>query len=107
MLKPLLAFLKSRNDVRIIGPDDAELRAATVSIIPLSKSVAEVARSLCSDKLMVGRGDFYSVRPLREMSIDLDSGVLRLSFVHYTSRAEIDKLIRGLDNALGVLGAAT
>jgi selenocysteine lyase/cysteine desulfurase len=34
------------------------------------------------------------------MAIDLDPGVLRMSFVHYTSPAEIEQLIRGLRLAL-------
>jgi selenocysteine lyase/cysteine desulfurase len=41
---------------------------------------------------------------LRAMDIDLDSGVLRMSFVHYTSMAEIEHLIRGLTRALEMHG---
>lgn len=100
LLTPLLDFLKSRDDVRIIGPDDASVRAATVSILPLRKSVADVAEVLGKEKLMVGTGSFYGVRPLTAMHIDLDPGVLRMSFVHYTAMAEIEHLIRGLTRAL-------
>jgi selenocysteine lyase/cysteine desulfurase len=100
LLTPLLDFLKSRDDVRIIGPDDPKLRASTVTILPLKKPVAELASRLAEAKLMVGSGDFYGVRPLTAMAIDLDPGVLRMSFVHYTSPAEIEQLIRGLRLAL-------
>ncbi len=100
LLTVLLDFLKSRDDVRIIGPDDASVRAATVTILPLKKSVADVAEALGKEKLMVGTGDFYGVRPLTAMHIDLDPGVLRMSFVHYTTMAEIEHLIRGLTRAL-------
>ena len=104
LLTPLLEFLKSRDDVRIIGPDDASVRAATVTILPLRKSVADVAEALGKEKLMVGTGDFYGVRPLTAMHIDLDPGVLRMSFVHYTTMAEIEHLIRGLTRALEIPG---
>jgi selenocysteine lyase/cysteine desulfurase len=34
------------------------------------------------------------------MGVDPEKGVLRLSFVHYTSRAEVDRLIEALDHVL-------
>jgi selenocysteine lyase/cysteine desulfurase len=49
---------------------------------------------------MAGASDFYAVRPLTAMGIDPDRGVLRLSFVHYTRKAEIDKLMNALDDFL-------
>ena len=100
LLTPLLGWLRNRNDVRIVGPDDPELRAPTVSIIPQKKRISEVVSVLTEHKLMVGSGDFYGVRPLLDMNIPLDPGVLRLSFLHYTSEQEIEQLISGLTAAL-------
>lgn len=100
LLTPLLDFLKSRDDVFIIGPDDPDIRAATVSILPLKKSVSEVAATLEKEQLMVGTGDFYGVRPLTAMNIELDPGVIRMSFLHYTTMDEIEHLIGGLKKAL-------
>ena len=45
-------------------------------------------------------GDFYAVRPLQAMGIDLSEGVLRVSFTHYTSKQEIDQLLDALDRVL-------
>jgi len=100
LLTPLLNFLKSRADVFIVGPNDPAIRAPTVTILPLRKSVEEVATVLGEQKLMIGSGDFYAVRPLSEMKIDLDPGAIRMSFVHYTTMKEMDHLIRGLTFAL-------
>lgn len=100
LLTPLLDFLRARDDVRIIGPTDVATRAATVSILPLDKGVAEVAAVLGKEQLMVGSGDFYGVRPLGDMNIPLDPGVIRMSFVHYTTMSEIEHLIHGLTVAL-------
>ncbi len=100
LLTPLLGWLRNRDDLRIVGPDDPELRAPTVSIIPLKKRISEVVAVLTEHKLMVGSGDFYAVRPLLDMNISLDPGVLRLSFLHYTSEQEIEQLIGGLTAAL-------
>ncbi len=48
------------------------------------------------------RGAAISTRsaPLEAMGVDPDQGVLRLSFVHYTTRDEIDRLIAALDKRL-------
>lgn len=100
LLTLLLGWLRNRNDLRIVGPDDPELRAPTVSIIPQKKSISKVVSVLTEHKLMVGSGDFYGVRPLLDMNIPLDPGVLRLSFLHYTSEQEIEQLISGLTAAL-------
>jgi selenocysteine lyase/cysteine desulfurase len=34
------------------------------------------------------------------MGVDPSKGILRLSFVHYTSEAEVDRLIRALNQVL-------
>ena len=100
LLSPLLGWLRSRDDVRIVGPDDPELRAPTVAIIPRKKEISEMLPVLAKHKLMVSSGDFYGVRPLLGMNIPLDPGVLRFSFVHYTTEEEIEQLIGGLKAAL-------
>lgn len=100
LLEPLLDFLRSRDDVRIVGPDQVENRAPIVSIIPKNKNIKEVYAVLTKHKLMVGIGNFYGVRPLMDMHIPIEPGVLRISFIHYTSREEIDQLIAGLKAAL-------
>jgi selenocysteine lyase/cysteine desulfurase len=100
LLERLLNFLKSRDDVQIIGPDDAEIRAATVSIIPKNKTLDQVYATLVKHQIMLGKGDFYAVRPLIDMDIPRKPGVLRISFLHYTSMEEIDQLIEALKVAL-------
>ena len=100
LLEPLLDFLRSRDDVFILGSNQVENRLPIVSIIPKNKSIEEVYDLLTEQKLMLGFGHFYAVRPLIDMDIHLDPGVLRMSFVHYTSQAEVDQLIEGLRKAL-------
>ncbi len=100
LLERLLDFLRSRDDVQIIGPDSLENRAPTVSIIPKNKDLDAVYETLTDHKLMLGKGDFYAVRPLKAMGIPRPPGVLRISFLHYTTMDEIDQLIKGLEAAL-------
>jgi len=100
LLEPLLEFLRSRDDVRIVGPESMEHRAPIVSILPRKKSVKEVYTALTGQQLMLGMGDFYAVRPLKDMNIPAAPGVIRMSFLHYTNASEIEQLIAGLRAAL-------
>lgn len=100
LLTRLLDWLRQRDDIFIVGPDNPDLRAPTVSILPKKKSLDEVFEKLTEKKLMLGRGHFYGARPLMGMNIPIDPGVLRFSFLHYTVREEVDQLIDGLAAAL-------
>ena len=99
LLQPLLDALSSRNAVRLLGPDQAGARAPTVAVA-LNRPGADVAAELAPLGIMAGGGDFYAGRALSAMGIDPGQGVLRLSFTHYTSRPEIDKLIAALDRVI-------
>ncbi len=99
LLQPLLDYLADKNSVRLIGPRDAADKAPTVAV-ELAGPGEETAAQLAQHGIMTGGGDFYGSRPLQAMGIDLDKGVLRLSFVHYTTRAEVDKLLTALDETL-------
>lgn len=99
LLQPLLDHLKDRNRVRLIGPSDATARAPTVALA-LDRPGAEAAADLAQRGIMAGGGDFYAHRPLEAMGIDPAHGVLRLSFVHYTSGDEVERLMTALDDIL-------
>ena len=99
LLQPLLDAVKDRNSVRLIGPSEAASRAPTVALA-LNRPGEEVAADLAQHGVMCGGGDFYAVRALEAMGVDMHKGVLRLSFVHYTSEAEVTKAIEALDAVL-------
>lgn len=99
LLQPVLDFLSDRNSVRLIGPREAAAKAPTVAV-ELPGPGAEAAAGLAEHGIMAGGGDFYGSRPLQAMGVDLEKGVLRLSFVHYTRRSEIDRLLTALDDVI-------
>ncbi|MEP2680484.1 MAG: aminotransferase class V-fold PLP-dependent enzyme [Sulfitobacter sp.] len=99
LLQPLLDALKDRNDLRLLGPSNAEKRAPTVALA-LGQPGAVVAKQLAEYGIMAGGGDFYAGRALSAMGVDPEEGVLRLSFTHYTSEEEVTKLIEALDRVL-------
>jgi len=96
---PLLDYLRQKNSVRIIGPADPALRAPTIALA-LDEPGAVVAARLAKHGIMASGGHFYAYRLLQALGIDPNHGVLRLSFVHYTTPAEIDQLIAALDKEL-------
>lgn len=99
LLQPVLSHLRQKNSVRLLGPDQAENRAPTVAV-DLGKPAFEVAEKLAEYGIMAGGDNFYAVRALEGMGINPDHGVLRMSFVHYTNQAEIDKLLNALDDII-------
>ena len=99
LLQPLLDAVAARNAVRLLGPSDAAVRAPTVALA-LGRPAEPVAAALAPHGIMAEGGDFYALRPLEAMGVDLEQGVLRVSFVHYTSPAEIDRLLTALETVL-------
>lgn len=99
LLQPLLDYVSAKNSVRLIGPSAASGRAPTVAL-ELGQAGEPVAAALAEHGVMAGGGDFYAVRALKAMGVDPDKGVLRLSFVHYTSEAEVQQLLEALDHVL-------
>ena len=99
LLKPLLKYLRQRNDIRLLGPRRAEGRAPTVAI-ETGRPARELAEALATHGIAADGGDFYAVRALEASGVDMAHGVLRMSFVHYTRRKEVDRLIHALDHIL-------
>ena len=99
LLQPLLDALKDRNDLRLIGPSDAAVRAPTVAVA-VNRSGAGLAEELAGHGIMAGGGDFYAVRALSAMGVDPEQGVLRMSFTHYTNENEVTQLIEALVRVL-------
>lgn len=100
LMDQLLTFLKTRDDIEIIGPDNSTDRAPIISIIPKDKNIKRVYAQLIEQKIMLGMGNFYAVRPLIDMDIPTQPGVIRISFLHYTTSQEVDQLIKALELVL-------
>ena len=98
-LEGLLEFLNAHPRIRIIGPKTLENRAPTVSLVVEGRSSAELVGILAERGVMCAHGHFYAARLLDALGIGGD-GVLRLSFVHYTSDSDVTRLIEALDETL-------
>src|SRR5262249_1830001 len=96
LLQPLLDYLSEKNSVRLLGPRRAEARAPTIAMVARQPG-ADVAARLAPMGIMISGGHFYGVRCLEGQGVDTRHGALRASFVHYTSRDEVRKLIGALE----------
>lgn len=100
ILVPLLSYIVSNDNLRLLGPSDVNTRASTVSVIPSKYTPWELAKRLGEEGISCGAGHFYSYRLLQAMGIDTDSGVLRFSLVHYNSTDDVEMLINALNKLL-------
>ena len=82
--------------MRLIGATRADSRAPTVAFTVAGQSSTALARQLAGLNIGVGNGNFYAYRLLQALGIDTTEGVVRASFVHYTSATEVDRLIAAL-----------
>lgn len=105
LLVDLMARLEAIPGVRILGRTHAEQegrlhRCPTVAFVPAKLAAAEVASGLAERKVMAGSGHFYARRLIEALGIDPDRGVVRLSFVHYTTPEEIRRVGDALEDLL-------
>ena len=98
----LLEYLRSRDDVRIIGPaEDGPQRVGTVSFIHSQKSSKSIAEVVDDSEIVIRHGHMYAYRLCQALDLDPEDGVVRASFVHYNTPEEIQRLLEVLDRALG------
>jgi cysteine desulfurase family protein (TIGR01976 family) len=97
----LIDYLRSRNDVRIIGPiDDGLSRVGTVSFVHDTKSSAEITEAVDRSGIGIRHGHMYAYHLCEAAGLDPEDGVVRTSLVHYNTMEEIERLIEVLNAAL-------
>lgn len=94
LVERLLAFLRSRPAVRIIGPVDAgPTRAGIVSFSCARRSARELALAANEAGIGVKHGHMSAYRLVEALGLDPADGVLRVSFCHYNTLDEVERLI--------------
>jgi selenocysteine lyase/cysteine desulfurase len=92
------------SSARLIGPPDSGggglHRCPTVAFAPGDKSPGQIVDELVAARIMCGAGHFYAPRLLQGIGVDPEPGVVRVSWVHYTSDDEIGRLVEALAEAL-------
>jgi len=92
-------FLASKTAVRLLGPGGA--RTPTFSFTVDGRLSSEIPPLLEASNIAVGCGRFYANRLVDALGVkNPEDGVLRVSFAHYNTMDEIERLITALDGAL-------
>ncbi len=96
---PLLKYLSSRKDIKLIGKKEINKkdRAPTISFTFKNKSSKAVSNFLVKNKIATRNDNFYAWRCLKYLKINTDDGVVRISITHYNTLEEVKKLISILD----------
>jgi cysteine desulfurase family protein (TIGR01976 family) len=56
----------------------------------------EVAELLAEQDIYVWDGNYYALEPMRALGIEDSGGAVRAGFLHYTTEAEVDRLLEAL-----------
>ena len=98
----LLAYLRQREDCRIVGHErgDHESRVPTISFKIEGMDSGEIARRIDDYGLAIRFGDFHARRLIEYLNLEADGGVVRVSMAHYNTLVEVDALIAALDEVL-------
>jgi len=99
----LLAFLRGKESVRIIGHDQVANgnRMPTISFVVAGKHSESIVRLVDRFNIGIRFGDFYAQRLIEALGLQGQGGVVRVSIAHYNTVQEIDRLIAHLDEAIG------
>jgi len=95
---PLLEYLNSRSDIKLIGKTKISNRdrAPTIAFTMNNKSSKDLSSELVKHGIATRNDNFYAWRCLLALGIDVDDGVVRTSMVHYNSHDDVEKLINAL-----------
>jgi selenocysteine lyase/cysteine desulfurase len=102
MTPRLLGAVDGNERLQLLGPATLDAtpghRCPTVAFSPLSMEPSELLLELSNRGIQTSAGHFYAWRVLDGLGVDPERGVVRLSFVHYTSADDIDRVITALDD---------
>ncbi|MGM0666649.1 MAG: aminotransferase class V-fold PLP-dependent enzyme [Bacteroidota bacterium] len=102
LCSPVMEYLNSRNDIRIIGPtgSSSEIRVPTISFVQKNRDSREITLKTDEHRVAIRWGHFYAYRLIRDLGLDKQNGVVRISMVHYNNQDETNRLLEALDYAL-------
>ena len=92
---PLLKYIETRSDIKLIGKNKIENknRAPTIAFTIDNFSSKIISSKLVENGIATRNDNFYAWRCLKALNIDIHDGVVRTSMVHYNTQEDVDKLI--------------
>lgn len=96
----LLQWLEQQPRVELIGPREIEARLPIISFRVEGMPCTDLVAGLEQHKVACRSGHFHAPRLLESLDIDPQDGVLRISFAHYNSEEELQRLLQALQQLL-------
>jgi selenocysteine lyase/cysteine desulfurase len=92
----LIAFLKTKNNIRIIGypGSDKQLRVSTISFVHERFKSSEIVEKVDKYRIGIRYGDFYAKKIVEDLRLVEKNGVVRVSMVHYNTLEELQLLTK-------------
>lgn len=102
LAEKLLAYLRSKKAVRVIGHSTAAggQRVPTISFLAGHQPSESIVRHLDRHGIGIRFGDFYAKRLIETLGLQAQGGVVRVSIAHYNTEDEIDLLVKHLDEVI-------
>jgi len=102
LAEQLLAYLRGKRGVRVIGPAwvvPGE-RVPTISFIVNGVHADAIVPAIDPYGIGIRHGDFYARRLIAALDLDAGGGVVRVSIAHYNTAEEIKSLTAALEEVL-------
>lgn len=98
----LLDYLNKQKNVRIIGDTHPgkNKRVPTISFMVENRKSSAITREVDKAGIGIRYGDFYARRLINSLGLADQDGVVRVSLVHYNTKAEVEKLIAAFEQIL-------
>ena len=95
LAQELLAYLRSVEDIKVIGESsaDASLRVPTISFIHPKFKSSEIVEFIDKKHIGIRYGDFYAKQLIKDLNLEQYEGVVRVSLAHYNTIEEVKNLI--------------
>lgn len=108
LMAPLMEFLLSpeanARGVRIVGPENIDARAPTISFVVVGdkaiKSADVVAAFDQKGNIGIRYGHFYAYTLLQQLGLTPEDGVVRISLVHVNTLEEVNNIVTILKEVL-------
>ena len=92
-----LEAVARRDFLALAGPATAEGRTPTFALAVDGLSAQEVQHRLGNEGIFVWAGHYYAVEVMKRLGVLETGGLVRIGFVHYNTRTELDRLVTSLD----------
>lgn len=97
----MIQYLLTKPQVKIIGPSHWQpSRVGTVSFVHESLHSESIVQAIDEHNIGIRNGNMYAYRLCKALGLEPEDGVVRVSFVHYNTLEEIERLIEVFETVL-------